>query len=1019
MIFRFGAYELDEQVGELRHRGRPVAIQPKPFELLRILLHARDRVVPSEELFEALWPGVAVTPSSLTRAVSVARRAIGDTHRGGHLRSVARRGYRFVGDVVEIGAPPRAAAGAAAPEAAAPDELVGREAELARLHEAFGEALAGRGGVIVVSGPPGIGKSRLSERFAAECAARGARVLVGRGREGEGVPALWLWVQVLRKLLADDREGEARRALAGAVPELADLLPDLAPASAPAPLAEASPEQGRFLLFDAVARALEVAAGRRPLVVVLEDLQWAGPASIRLFEHVGLEVADAPLLVVATVRDGAGGEALAASLARVRRQRRGGEIALRGLSRGAVAAYLAGALGAAAPPDLTSELYARTEGVPLFLREAVRLLAERGELRHPERVRRWAVTLPDHVLDLIRRPLAQLSAECAELLAAAAVLGREFSLALAAAVAELPRARVLDLLDEAAGAGVVEALPEDPATWGFSHALFQEAVYAGLGAGRRVRLHARAAAALEAQCGGDERAIAELAHHHLQGIALGDPERALACAQRAAERAHRLRDFEHAAMHRAQALAALDQVPAPDPGRRLDALLALGEARGIAGDRSGRREAFAQALESARRLGRHDALVAAAIGFCDLTEWSPADEDARRALREALAAAGAARAPRAAIMTRLAYLDIREARDRAEPLAREAVALAREAGDPDLVIDACYVLHFVIASPESFAEREALTDEMRRAAPGAERPEEAVIALVDVASDRLAQGDAAGARRYRAEAARVAGERPNPTMVWHLLAYDAGLAHLEGRFADAERLNAEARLVGERIDHPYARGVFAAHRVGLARERGDAETVARLFGRGLTGRQGAADWMAAVVARAEAALGRRDDARRRFEEVARLGFDRVPRNIRWLNTILEVAHLCVDLADRERAGPLEELLQPVASLHGVLPVPVCYGGPASRGLARLVALQGRVDEAAELFEEAFASAEALGARPMAARILAEHGALLARRGSRAAARALLADAAKRAGELAMPGLADAAAAELARLGAGV
>src|SRR5690606_11478826 len=102
MIFRFGRYELDEEAGELRRDGRPVEVQPKPFALLALLLRERARVVSNDELFEALWPGVAVTPSSLTRAVSLARKAIGDTHRGETLRSVARRGYRFTGEVVEI-----------------------------------------------------------------------------------------------------------------------------------------------------------------------------------------------------------------------------------------------------------------------------------------------------------------------------------------------------------------------------------------------------------------------------------------------------------------------------------------------------------------------------------------------------------------------------------------------------------------------------------------------------------------------------------------------------------------------------------------------------------------------------------------------------------------------------------------------------------------------------------------------------------------------------------------------------
>jgi DNA-binding winged helix-turn-helix (wHTH) protein len=969
MIHRFGAFELDEEAGELRRRGELVPIQPKPFELLRILVREHERVVSNDEIFEALWPGVAVTPSSLTRAVSVARRAIGDTHRGELLRSVARRGYRFVAPVVSQGS---AGATPAAPSAAKPsepvaDDLVGREAELERLRGAWGKALDGHGGVIVISGPPGVGKTRLAERFAAECERAGGQALFGRAREGEGVPALWVWVQVLRRLLASDSDGEVRAALANAAAELADLLPDLGAPVSREGASALSPEQSRFLLFDAVARALHAAARSQPLLVVLEDLQWAGQASLRLFEHVGIEAASAPLLIVATVRSGKEDEA-PANLSRVLRNGTSGELALRGLSRGEVATLLAQSLGTSPPPDLTSELFARTEGVPLFLREAIRLLAERGDLQRPERVRRWAVTLPDHVFDLIRRPLKQLTPECGALLAAAAVVGREFPLALAAGVAELPREGALDLLDEAEQAGVVESSPEDPGTWRFSHALFQEAVYAGLAAGRRARLHARAARALEELHGADERAIAELAHHHLQGIALGDPERAFVCAGRAAERAHRIRDFEQAAMHRAQALAALEQLPGCDPGRRLDALLALGEARGLAGDRAGRRDAFGRALESARMLRRPDALARAAIGFCDLTEWAPSDEAARAALREALEVAGDDPGLRSALATRLAYLDIRADLPRVEQLAREAVALARASGDPDLVIDACYVLHFGIAGPAGFAERELLTDEMRLAAARAERPEEAVIALVDVASDRIAQGDAEGARRRRAEAEAVAGERPNPTMVWHLLAYDAGLAHLEGRFADAERLNGEARRVGQRIDHPYAAGVYVAHRVSLARERGDFDYVARAFGRALEAGTGAVDWMRAVTLRAELALGRTDPVRRRFEAILEAGLEQVPRNIRWLSTLLELGHLCADLRDRERAAEFEAVLAPYAHLHGVLPVPICYGGPVSAALARLAALQDRPADARDFHAAAIAAAEALGAHPTTTRL---------------------------------------------------
>ena len=120
MIYRFGAFELDEAKGELRRDGRAVAIQPKPLALLALLLRERERVVGSDEILATLWPDTVVTPGSLNRAVSHARRAIGDTHRGRFIRSVSRRGYRFSGDVVVVGPAAPAAAPAGSP-------FVGRE----------------------------------------------------------------------------------------------------------------------------------------------------------------------------------------------------------------------------------------------------------------------------------------------------------------------------------------------------------------------------------------------------------------------------------------------------------------------------------------------------------------------------------------------------------------------------------------------------------------------------------------------------------------------------------------------------------------------------------------------------------------------------------------------------------------------------------------------------------------------------------------------------------------------------
>jgi hypothetical protein len=933
------------------------------------------------------------------------------------IRSVARRGYRFGGSVVEVERGAGGRRGPGGPETDLP--FVGRDDKLGRLREAWQKAAAGRGAVVVATGPPGIGKTRLAEVFARELEGRGPVVLVGRSREGEGVPPLWPWVQVLRGLVADEALREQVRAAPGCLDELADLVPELAGARAPrAPRAELVPEQRRFLLLDAVAAALVAASRQRPLLVVLEDLQWAGAPALRLLEHLAFELAGQPILVLGTVREEprAHGHPLTRTLAVLRRLDRSEELALGGLGLADVETLARRALGRPVPPALLREIHDRTEGVPLFVCEALRWIAERGGIADPERIAREGLPLPAGALAFLRRPLESLSPACAGLLGAASVLGREFSLPLLAAAAELSRDEALDLLDEAARAGVVEAAPGSPLAWRFSHALFREAVYHDLPPGARARLHHRAAERLEElHAGATDAVVAEIADHRHRGLAVGDAERAYASALRAAERAGRLFAGEAMAAHLQQALAALELEQPAGGARRLDTLLALGDALRLAGDRRRRRDVFVRTLEAARAAGAPLALARAAIGLCDLGEWGVRDGAARAAVGEALARVGEAPGvERARLLTRLAYLDLLDAPGRAGPIAREAVELARRLGDPEALQDALYVLHFALGGPDDCEERGGLLPELARAAPGAPSPDRAVIALLDVASDRLGLGDAAGAAALRAETTELAGERPPLAARWHAGVYDTGLALLEGRFDEVDERARAAFELGQRILHPYAPGCFATHRALLLAERGERRAAEAILEPQLAARQGPVAWLRAFTARLRLALGRADEARATLEELAAPGFGAIPRNLRWTATLVEIAHLCAELGDAGRSAALRELLAPHEHRHAVMAMAVCYGGPVGFALARLDELEGRLDLAAERLAEAREAAAALGARPMAARVELALGRLGARRRERGRAREHLEAAARAAEGLGMAGLAVEARALLAR-----
>ncbi len=985
MIYRFGAFELDEQAGELRRGGEVVSLQPKPFALLCLLVRERDRIVTQDELFEALWPETAVTSSSLTRAGSHARRAVDDTHRGSLLRSIPRRGYRFTGEVAEIrgrAAEPRVAAtsdfrpgSAAVParEVASGDVFVGREDALAKLREAWRRAQSGDGRLVLVGGAAGIGKTRLSEVFAREVSDRGGLAVFGRSRDGEGVPAFWLWSQALRGL-----------AQAGLVEQDDDWEHLLARSGN-----SADPEQ-RFRFFDAVARGVIQASKARPVTIVLEDLQWAQSPSLRLLEHLSFEVEHSRLLLIGTVRNEPRerGHPLSRCLSVLRKHACCDQVELTGLSRGDIGQLLGEVIGRPAPAELTSELFARSEGVPLFVREAVRLLAERGDLKQPERIRRRGITLPAHAVDLIRRSLEALSPPCAELVAAGAVLGRELPLAAVAAVADISREEALDLMDEAVASGVLEEVPDTPATYRFVHALFQEAAYEGLQRGRRARLHCRAAERLESQHADDPTpVIAELAHHHHQSLAVGSPELAFECAIAAADEAARNFAYEQAATHYEQAVDALEHGDIVNPDRRLAVLIELGEAHRRAGDREKRREVSRRAMESARTLGRSREFALAAVRFCDVNEWSPEDSEATAVVDEALAGLDAdATALRASLMARQAYLGIRHPGCLA--IARDAVRLGRESEDPETLQETLYVLHYALAGPDHLEERRNLARELVEAARQSDSHDTAVIALLDIACDHLSVGDHDAALAMREETGRLASDLPSPSIAWHTSVFDAGLALLEGRTLEVEQMMADSLLLGRRITHPYAQACFNGQQMLLYRYRQDHEAIRPLFSRALSSKLGPNHWARAVMGRTELRLGNESGARELWENLAEDDFEGVARGIRWVGTLVETAHLCADLDDAPRAERLVKLLGPEEELHGILPIPVLYGGPVSYCLARLQEVLGVADLAVQYYEHALEGAKRMHARPMQARIQQDFAKLLERRGDRTRAEAL-------------------------------
>jgi DNA-binding winged helix-turn-helix (wHTH) protein len=276
VIYAFAEFELDVALFQLRRRGEVVKLAPKAFDLLHYLLQHRDRVVAKGELLDELWRGEHVTEAVLPTTVAAIRKALqSGRSRPEAIQTVHGRGYRFVAPVDAREAP-----GEAPVETGL---FVGRDAVMLALRAELDEVLAGRGRVTMLVGEPGIGKTRTAEELAHEARRRGARVAEARCHEGEGVPAFWPWVQILRALVKELPGTRLREQLGAGAADIAPLLPELRQRLPGLPDAVTlDSEQARFRLFDSIALFLLNASRTRPLLLLLDDLHWADEPSLRL-----------------------------------------------------------------------------------------------------------------------------------------------------------------------------------------------------------------------------------------------------------------------------------------------------------------------------------------------------------------------------------------------------------------------------------------------------------------------------------------------------------------------------------------------------------------------------------------------------------------------------------------------------------------------------------------------------------------------------------------------------------------
>ena len=430
------------------------------------------------------------------------------------------------------------------------DIFVGRQREMGELTSALEDAMAGHGRLVMLAGEPGIGKTRTAQELATKAESEGAQVLWGWCYEGEGAPPYWPWVQPIRTYIQQvdapqlgTEMGPGAVVIAEIVPELQEKLPDL---GQPTP---AEPEQARFRLFDSVSNFLKNASQTRPLVFIIDDLHWADGASLLLLEFLAKAMGTSPLLLLGTYRDVevTARHPLSRTLGSLIREQHFRRLQLGGLTQQEVGEFVQASVGVTLSSDAVDTVHRRTEGNPLFVGELVRLFSAEAMTEGQT----WAETVPEGVRDAIGRRLARLSESCNRVLRTASVIGREFEFRQLAPITEdVSEDLLLEVLDEALEARVIEALPERAERYQFSHALIQQALTQELSPSRKVRLHARIGEAFEELYGADAQShAAELAHHFREALSVAGPEKFVRYSSMAGEQALSRYAWEEALNH--------------------------------------------------------------------------------------------------------------------------------------------------------------------------------------------------------------------------------------------------------------------------------------------------------------------------------------------------------------------------------------------------------------------------------------------------------------------------------------
>jgi tetratricopeptide (TPR) repeat protein len=463
--------------------------------------------------------------------------------------------------------------------------LVARSTELAEARELWRRAQEGHGHVLLLSGEPGSGKTRLAREVIVQATLDGAVVLSGACYEYEAATPYLPFVEAFRRWVREHKDdGKLRELLGEGAAQIAKLAPEIEARLGPFPARHALPaHEERLLFFDAVTNLFARLAQRQSLLFYLDDLHWADSGTLWLLGHLVRHLREARVLIAASYRDTELDRAhpLAKALVDWNRERSTTRIVLKRFNADETRAQIAALLDDNISGEFSEAVYRETEGNPFFVEEVMKALIEQGSVRRESG--RWQrcelvdLVIPQSVKEAIGNRLDRVSAECNEILRAAAVLGKTFTIdELIAATEGQNENQLFDALDEAVAAQLLAADREQ--AFQFTHDKIREVLYEELNPIRRRRLHLRTAQGLEKHRERAPVAVETLAHHFIHA---GEYERGLTYARQAAAEAEHIFAYDEAIAAYGRALECAESLGLTDEQ------LALEEATGNAALASG------------------------------------------------------------------------------------------------------------------------------------------------------------------------------------------------------------------------------------------------------------------------------------------------------------------------------------------------------------------------------------------------------------------------------------------------